>query len=132
MNNLDSRISMQVGAEPHQSEISAVTFLINENFFRHVTFLAVSRIKNVRTPDIEADNNIRWEIKTPIGASSGTIKRAFKTAIRQSCYIIFDLRKSKLSDEINIARLNKEFSDIKKAKRLIVITKTKNLLDFKK
>jgi hypothetical protein len=37
-----------------------------------------------------------------------------------------------MTDAVNIAKLEKEFSDIKSARRLLVITKKRELLDFYK
>lgn len=37
-----------------------------------------------------------------------------------------------MPDKVNIAKLEKEFSDIKSAKHLIVITKSRKMLDFHK
>jgi hypothetical protein len=71
-------------------------------------------------------------MKCLIGKSANTIKRAFKTALHQSVNIIFDLRSSKIPDATNITKLEKEFSDIKSAKNLLVITKSRKLLDFHK
>jgi hypothetical protein len=87
--------------------------------------------KGARTPDIRM-NGVEWEIKCPVGKSANTIKRAIKTALRQSKNIIFDLRGSKMTDKVNIAKSEKEFNDIKSAKRLLIITKKRELLDFHK
>lgn len=87
--------------------------------------------KGARTADIRMDD-LEWEIKCPVGKSTNTIKRAFKTALRQSKNIIFDLRGSKMADKVNIAKLEKEFYDIKSAQHLLVITKKRELLDFHK
>lgn len=77
-------------------------------------------------------NGNDWEIKCPTGKSANTIKRAFKVALRQSKYIIFELRNSKMPDKVNIPKLEKEFSDIKSAKYLIIITKSGKMIDFTK
>lgn len=77
-------------------------------------------------------DGLEWEIKCPIGKSANTIKRAFKAALRQSKNIIFDVRASRMTDQVNIAKLEKEFSDIKSANNLLIITKKRELLDFHK
>ena len=96
-----------------------------------IELIPPSQLKGTRTPDIRM-NGFEWEVKAPTGNSSNTIKRAFKTAIRQSENIIFDLRSSQLTDEVNITRLEKEFEDIKRAKRLLIITKTQGLIEKSK
>lgn len=110
-------------------ENAAVVFLTDQGY--DVELLPPLQRKGARTPDIRM-NGLDWEIKCPVGRSANTIKRAFKTALRQSKNIIFDLRKSKMSDRTNIMKLEKEFTDIKSVKRLLVITKSRKILDFRK
>jgi len=126
---MNDRISLQTGALPTTAEIEVANYLASTG--KTVRFLAPIQQENVRTPDIEMDG-IQWEIKTPIGKSTNTIKRAFKTALRQSKYIIFDLRHSKLPDKPNIDKLHKEFTDIRSAKKLLIITKSGELIDMAK
>lgn len=128
---MESRIFLQTGATPTAEEIATVNFLIDLNFARQITFLAASKIEGTKTPDIVADG-VRWEIKCPVGRGVNTIKHSFEMAIQQSNNIIFDLRHSRLPDEANIARLKKEFRDIRKVKKLVVITKTRKMLVFSK
>ena len=108
-------------------ENAAVVFLTGRGL--NVELLPPSQQKGVRTPDIRMIN-LDWEIKCPTGKSANTIKRAFKVSLGQSKNIIFDLRNSKMSDMINIAKLEKEFNDIKSAKRLIIITKNQRFIDI--
>ena len=126
---MDDKISLQTGAIPTTEELEVANFLASKN--KNIRFLAPSTEKGMKTPDIEMDG-MQWEIKTPIGKSANTIKRAFKTALRQSKDIIFDLRHSKLPDEPNIDKLKKEFNDIKSAQRLLIITKKHELIDLRK
>lgn len=115
------------GVVLHTHENATVVFLTQQGY--DVELLPPVQRKGVRTPDIKM-NNHEWEIKCPIGKSSNTIKRAFKVALRQSKYIIFDLRGSKLPDKINIPKLEKEFNDIKSTKYLMIIAKSRKIIDF--
>lgn len=117
------------GVVLHTHENATVVFLTEQGF--DVELLPPVQRKGARTPDIRMSGT-EWEIKCPTGKSANTIKRAFKTALRQSKHIIFDLRGSKMTDKVNIAKLEKEFNDIKSAKRLYIITKKRELLDFHK
>jgi len=117
------------GVVLHTHENATVVFLTEQGF--DIELLPPLQQKGARTPDIRM-NDLEWEIKCPVGKSANTIKRAFKTALRQSQNIIFDLRGSKMTDAVNITKLEKEFSDIKSARRLIIITKKRELLDFYK
>lgn len=110
--------------ETHEN--ATVVFMTEQGL--DVELIPPSQLKGIRTPDIRM-NELEWEMKAPIGKSSNTIKRAFKSAIRQSDNIIFDLRNSQQSDDINITKLEKEFGDIQKAKRLLIITKAHGLIE---
>lgn len=110
-------------------ENATVVFLTSQGF--DVELLPPVQRKNARTPDIRM-RSLDWEIKCPTGKSANTIKRAFKTALRQSKNIIFDLRNSKTPDTANVAKLEKEFADIKSARHLIVITRARSMLDLHK
>jgi len=128
---MNDRIALQNGAAPNKEEIYTANFFISKDKKATVRFLAVSKNKNVRMPDIVMYGK-KWEIKCPIGKGSNTIKRAFQTATKQSPNIIFDLRHSKMPDRVNIPKLEKEFKDIKKAKNLKIITKSQKLIDYSK
>ncbi len=93
-----------------------------------IELIPPSQLKGERTPDIRM-NGLEWEMKAPIGKSANTMKRAFKSAIRQSDNIIFDLRNAQLTDDANLSRLDKEFNDIRKVKRLLIITKAHGLIE---
>ncbi|TAK89187.1 hypothetical protein EPO04_03770 [Patescibacteria group bacterium] len=117
------------GVVLHTHENATVVFLTDQGF--DIELLPPVQRKGARTPDIRMAG-IDWEIKCPTGKSTHTIKRAFKVALGQSKNIIFDLRNSKMPDKVNIVRLEKEFTDIKSAKNLKVITKSHGVLDFRK
>lgn len=110
-------------------ENATVVFLTQQGY--DIELLAPVQRKGARTPDIRM-LGLDWEIKCPTGKSANTIKRSFKTALGQSKNIIFDLHNSKLLDSVSIARLEKEFNEIKSAEKLIIITKSHKLLDYTK
>mgnify|MGYP006902023686 CR=1 FL=1 len=84
-----------------------------------------------KTPDIKMEK-LFWEIKRPTANSKYTIPHAFKSALKQSPNIIFDLRSSKLHQEQALNRLKKEFELSKGVKRLKVILKSQRIIDFTK
>ena len=110
-------------------ENATVVFLTQQGY--DVSLIPPVQRKGARTPDIRI-GRLEWEIKCPVGTSANTIKRAFKVALRQSSNIIFDFRNSKMPDRVNISKVQKEFSDIKSAKRLMVITRRGELMDLHK
>ena len=109
-----------------QHEMSTVVFLTQQGF--DVALIPPQRLKGAHTPDIHMQG-LDWEMKRPKGQSAHTIKRAFKTASRQSVNIIFDLRSSKMPDEVNLPKLEKEFADLRSVRRLIIITKDGTIID---
>lgn len=110
-------------------EVATVVFFTELGY--DVELIVPSQIKGARTPDIRM-RKLEWEMKAPVGTSSNTIKRSFKSALKQSKNIIFDLRNSKVTDETNIAKLEKEFGDIKSVRSLMVITKSHGLIEMNK
>jgi len=70
-------------------------------------------------------DDIFWEIKAPQSNGKHTIEHAFRKALKQSENIIFDLRRSKMLDSKCISQLTKHFKDMKKIKRLLIITNQK-------
>ena len=75
------------GVVLQQHEISTIVFLTQQGF--DVSLIPPQRRKGAHTPDIHM-LGLDWEMKRPKGQSSHTIKRAFKTASRQSSNIIFE------------------------------------------
>ena len=117
------------GVVLQQHEISTIVFLTQQGF--DVSLIPPQRRKGAHTPDIYM-LGLDWEMKRPKWRSAHTIKRAFKTASRQSSNIIFDLRSSKIPDEANLSKLEKEFADIRSVKRLLIITKSGKVVDKSK
>lgn len=96
---------------------------------KDVVFLPPSNIKEVYRPDILMDG-VEWEIKSPQGKSRRTVEKLFRHASQQSKYIIFDLRRSNLPEDICINQLERSFSH-KRVKRLLIIKKNGELKEYK-
>ena len=84
----------------------------------------------VKTPDIRMKGRF-WEIKSPKSAGARTIEHAMRSAGTQSDNIILDLRRSKMAEEKCLSRIKHELSFRKNIRRLLVITKSQQLLDLK-
>ncbi len=78
--------------------------------------------------------NLPWEIKSPKGKSSRTIENNLRLALQQSLNIVLDLRR--MDDRIPTKKLLNEierrFNDAKSIKRIIVITRQEEHIDFKR
>ena len=95
---------------------------------KDISFIKPSNIKDDHRPDILMDG-IEWEVKCPQGSSKRTIERLYRTAAKQSKFIIFDLRRSSLNEANSIKQLEREFID-HKSKKLLVIKKNGQLIEF--
>jgi len=99
------------------------------NLGKDIVFIKPSSIPNTHTPDIIMEG-VEWEMKTPTGNGRRTIDKCFRIAVKQSKYIIIDLRKIQLSDKQCLAQIEKEFITRKYLKRIYVITKKEELVRF--
>jgi hypothetical protein len=103
---------------PEKFELSAAGILAGY-FQTDVEFIPVSSAK---TPDILIDN-IRWEIKSPLGKGKNNIHHQFARAMKQSKNIIIDARRSKMDVRKVRSKLKIEARTAKTLRRLILITK---------
>lgn len=118
-------IANGVVLEKHEN--ATVVFLTSKGFDIEL----IAPVQERKTPDIKMEK-IFWEIKRPTGNSKYTIPHSFKSALKQSPNIIFDLRSSKLHQEKALTRLKKEFELSKGVKRLKIILKSQTIIDFTK
>ena len=102
--------------------------LLAKHFKTDVEFIPRS---NQKTPDFLI-NGVKWELKSPTGAGKRNIERQLQVGIKQSKNIVLDARRSK----IHIARiknvLNYQFRLAKSAKRIVLIDKSKNIIELKR
>lgn len=98
-----------------------------------VTFLATDRRKGTKTPDIEM-LNLLWEIKSPKGKSSRTIENNLRLALVQSPNIVLDLRRmdGRIPTGKILFEIERRFNDARSIKRVIVITRQEECIDFKR
>lgn len=96
-----------------------------------IEFLAPVRKKGVKTPDIKMLGK-KWEIKSPTGKSVRTIENTLRAALRQSKYIILDLRRmdGRIPGQKHINEVIKRYNDAKSIKRLIIITRENECIDL--
>ncbi|MDR1361041.1 MAG: hypothetical protein LBJ18_01890 [Rickettsiales bacterium] len=124
------KIIIPYGVFPEKYEMETANFFAGLG--KDVEFVEPSSIKGLKSPDIQMDGVI-WEIKSPCGKSKQTIEKLYKKASAQSENIIFDLRHTRIDEYIVILKIKREFSMRKnKVRRLIIITKSLNVLDLSK
>ncbi|MFZ1458253.1 MAG: hypothetical protein WAT17_00010 [Candidatus Saccharimonadales bacterium] len=117
------------GVVLHTHENASVVFLTEQGF--DVELLPPVQRKGARTPDIKI-LDLEWEIKSPKSNGKYTIEHSFRSALKQSPNIIFDIRGSKMPQQKCIAEIERRFNDFKKVNRVMIITKRNGLLDFNK
>lgn len=117
----------QLNTPPEKHEFETAKFFALRE--KNITFLRPSSIPNTHTPDILMDG-IEWEIKCPEGKSKRTIETNIRKAVIQSHYIIVDLRWIKVPEKQCLSQLEFHFNTKSAIKRLLVITKNRNLIEF--
>ena len=116
-----------LSSPPEKHELEVANYFAEKG--KDVKFIEPQRTKGTHTPDIEMDG-VAWEVKSPKGKSKRTIENNFRQAVLQSRYIIFDLRHIGISEKQCMAQLEKEFGNRKYVKRLLVIKKDGELIEF--
>jgi hypothetical protein len=122
------KITMQVGAEPTESDIVVANVFARLGF--DIEFIAPSRAYMVRTPDIHMDG-LAWEIKCPESNKMDKIRQNIEEVVHQSKSIIIGTFRTPILDEKIIKYITKHFVKNRKIKRLKVVTKTHQVLDLK-
>lgn len=118
-------IVIPVGMKPRPKihEETAADILAN-HFQSDVHFIETA---SHGTPDVSI-KGIKWEIKSPIGTGASNIRKNMREAGLQSRNIVIDLRRSKLHQRRAIGYIKEYMATSRKLKRVLVITKTKQIL----
>ena len=117
----------QLNTKPEPHEYQTAEFF--SELGKDIVFIKPSDIKDTHTPDFMMDG-VAWEVKSPMGNSKHTIENNFRNAVIQSRYIIFDLRRTKLTDSQCLSQLRREFSARPYLKRLLIITHEGTLIEL--
>lgn len=112
-----------------EHENATVVFLTELGY--DVELIPKSNVKGVHTPDIKI-GKIKWEMKSPKGEGGSLMKNTIQKALKQSCYIIIDLRRTKRHQTKCLRELKKQFDNSRSIQRIMVITKSGQILEFGK
>ncbi len=123
------KIIIPNGVYPEKHELETAN--IFTRLGKDVEFLAPSKTKRAKTPDVIIDG-VTWEIKSPLGNSKYNIQNQFKRAAHQSRNLIFDSRRTKMTNEYIRNEVAKQMSVRKSIKKLKLITKSGRIIDFEK
>lgn len=118
-------IQNDVHLEKH--EWKTVKTLLDKGY--NIELVKPSEIKGYHLADIIIDG-VYWEIKSPQGKGKNTIRHNMQNAGKQSENAIIDLQRCGIPDEIAIGKIKHELSFSKSLKRVKVITKQNEILDF--
>jgi hypothetical protein len=114
-------------SDPPKDHEFSVAILIAEHFRSDVVFI---RPANFRTPDFDV-NGTKWELKSPMGKSARTVENNMRMARKQSVNIIIDLRRIKLHQRRALSRINFFLSGPNQFKRVLVVTKSKKVIEIR-
>lgn len=112
---------------PEKHEFETAKYFADRG--KNIVFLRPSSIPNTHTPDIQMDG-LEWEIKCPQGKSKRTIEQNIRNAEKQSHYIIIDLRRIMIPEKQCMAQLEHNFNTKPGVKRMLVIKKNLELVEF--
>ena len=120
-------ITNGVTLELHEQK--TVNFLLMQGI--NIELIQKSNRHGTHTPDIKIQG-LEWEMKSPKGAGKYLIQNTLHRAAHQSSNIIVDLCRIKIHQSRCLQELEKTFHDLKRLKRLKVITKSRKVLDYYK
>lgn len=112
-----------------EHENATVVFLTELGY--DVELIPKSNVEGVHTPDVKI-GRIKWEMKSPKGEGGSLMKNTIQKALKQSCYIIIDLRRTKRHQAKCLRELKRQFDNSKSVRRIMVITKGGRVLEFQK
>ena len=118
-------ITNGVHLEDHEYE--TVKLFLEDGF--DIELIPPVRIKDVRTPDFTMQG-VSWELKSPKGGGKSTIRHTIKHAVTQSNNLIIDLQRCKIDDTQAIKELELHFNLSKRIRRMKIVTKDRNILDY--
>jgi hypothetical protein len=110
--------------EPHEIEVAQI---LARHFSTTVEFLVPVDDYKRKTADVTMDKT-EWEIKSPHGNSKSTVHHQIGRASKQSKYIVFDGRRTSLSDETLIGRIRVEMKERRSIKRILLSQKLQRCL----
>lgn len=110
-------------------ELATVVFFTELGY--DIELIPKSNTEGVHKPDILM-NGLEWEIKAPKGAGKWLIPNTMKKAQQQSENIIVDLRRIQLPNDKCIVAIKREFDNSRRIRRVKIITKNRQLLEYNK
>ena len=117
------------GVSLTEDERYTISILVDKGY--SISLVPRSEIKGFHLPDVVIEGKL-WEIKSPKGKGKNTIRHNLQRAEKQSENVIIDLHRCGIPDDQAISQLKYEFSRLVGVRKLKIITKKKEILDFSK
>jgi len=114
--------------QPHELDVA---YVLAQHYKTVVEFIVPADDYRRKSADIMF-NGVEWEIKSPTGNTKRTIETQFSRASRQAKNIILDTRRTKLKYDNIVNQVFVEIQNRPKIKRVILIDKSKKVVDMKK
>lgn len=113
--------------EVHEYKTINVLLMMGED----VELLKKSRTPRSKSADIFM-RKLVWEMKSPNGKTIRCVEHALRRATHQAPNVIMDLRRMRISDDVLTALLEKLFRELRSVRNLWIITKTEEVIKYKK
>jgi hypothetical protein len=121
-------VSDNIVPKPEAHEISAA-WILAKHFNCVIEFIKPIDGYLRKTPDFIM-LNLEWEIKSPKGQSRATVKHQLERASKQSKYIVFDGRRTKLFDDNLLHEIKNGLIERGSIKKIIFIGKDKKVVEL--
>ena len=119
----------QNGVHLMEHEWKTVKYFLDRG--EDIELLPKSEIKDYHQGDFVM-GGVAWEAKAPVGKGKHTVQNKIQEAVRQSGNVIIDLRRSKMGEDRAVKAYEREFKNNKGLRRMKIIKKDGELLDFRK
>ena len=113
---------------PESHELDAA-LLLSQHYQTTVEFIVPVDDYKRKTADIFM-LDVEWEIKTPKGDSKSTIHKQFRRASKQSKNVVIDTRYTKMDYEKIEASVLLEIKKRQSIRKVILIDKTKKIIEI--
>lgn len=127
MKKLGRIIYNGVKLEPHEK--ATVRFLADRGY--NIDVVHPQNIPKSKNADVLIDGVV-WEIKCPETRSDKGLERIFQDAARQSDSLLINLKYIKFSEERALVKSRKIFQAYRRFRRMKIITKNGDFIDFYK
>ena len=123
----EGKMIVPYGVYPEKHEYATASVFLKLG--KDVEFIKPSGTTKIKSPDIMIDGST-WEMKSPTGRSKYTIQNQFKRAAHQSSNLIFDARRLNLHTKDIEKEIYKQFSLRRSIRKIKLITKSGDIVDF--